>query len=38
MEMYSARMMAIHDLVEESFLCLPKDPNKSVLGMVVIIE
>ena len=32
-ELFSMRMMAVHDLVEEGFLKLPDDPNKSSLGM-----
>ncbi len=33
MEMYSMRMMAVHDLVDNGFLKLPSNPNKSTLGM-----
>ncbi|MBQ5601193.1 MAG: sigma-70 family RNA polymerase sigma factor [Clostridia bacterium] len=35
MELYATRMMAIHDLVEDSFLKLPEDPSKSSLGMSI---
>ena len=32
-EMWAMRMMAVHDLVDNGFLQLPDDPNKSTLGM-----
>jgi len=35
MELYASRLMAIHDLVENSFLSLPEDPSKSSLGMSI---
>jgi len=38
MELYSARMMAIHDLVEQNFLTLPEDPDKSSLGMHIVLK
>ena len=38
MELYSIRMMAIHDLVEENVLKLPEDPSKSSLGMYIILK
>ncbi len=38
MELYAARMMAIHDLVEENVLKLPEEPSKSSLGMHIILK
>ncbi len=38
MEMYAIRMMAVHDLVEENYLELPKEPDKSSLGMHFILS
>ncbi|MBO5227413.1 MAG: hypothetical protein J6B39_00285, partial [Lachnospiraceae bacterium] len=38
MEMYAIRMMAVHDLVEENYLELPKKPDKSSLGMYFILR
>ena len=38
MELYSSRMMAIHDLVEQNFLTLPEDPDKSSLGMHIVLK
>ena len=38
MELYATRMMAIHDLVEENVLKLPKDPSKSSLGMHIFLK
>ena len=38
MELYTIRMMAINDLVEENVLKLPKDTSKSSLGMHIILE
>lgn len=37
-EMYTMRMMAVHDLVENGFLQLPADPKKSTLGMHFILR
>ena len=37
-EMYTMRMMAVHDLVENGFLQLPEDPKKSTLGMHFILD
>ena len=37
-ELFSMRMMAVHDLVEEGFLKLPDYPNKSSLGMFLWID
>lgn len=37
MELYTIRMMAIHDLVDENVLTLPEDPSKSSLGMHIIL-
>ncbi len=37
MELYSTRMMAVHDLVDNGVLKLPEDPGKSSLGMRIII-
>ena len=38
MELYAARMMAIHDLVDENVLNLPEDPSKSSLGMHIFLK
>lgn len=38
MELYAARMMAVHDFVEENVLILPEDTNKSSLGMHIILK
>ena len=38
MELYAARMMAIHDFVEEKVLKLPEDTSKSSLGMHIILK
>ena len=38
MELYSMRMMAIHDLVDENILKLPEDTSKSSLGMHIILK
>lgn len=38
MELYAARMIAIHDLVEENFLKLPEDTSKSSLGMYILLK
>ena len=38
MELYSIRLMAIHDLVEENVLKLPEDTSKSSLGMHIILK
>lgn len=38
MELYSLRMIAIHDLVEKDVLKLPKDPNKSSFGMHMLLK
>ena len=38
MELYQMRMMAIHDLVDSGLLTLPDDPNKSSLGMHIILK
>lgn len=35
MELYTMRMMSVHDLVDNGFLTLPEDPNKSILGMTI---
>lgn len=37
MELYSTRMMAVHDLVDNGVLKLPEDPGKSSLGMRIIL-
>jgi len=37
MEMYTMRMMAVHDLVDNGFLQLPDDPKKSTLGMHLVL-
>ncbi len=37
MELYTTRMMTIHDLVENEYLKLPEDTSKSVLGMHIIL-
>lgn len=37
MELYSIRMMSVHDLVEKDFLKLPADPDKSSLGIHIIL-
>lgn len=31
-------MMAVHDLVDDGFLRVPKDPDKSVLGMYILLK
>ena len=36
-EMYTMRMMAVHDLVDNGFLQLPDDPKKSTLGMYLVL-
>ncbi|MBQ7922539.1 MAG: sigma-70 family RNA polymerase sigma factor [Clostridia bacterium] len=38
MEMISARMMAVHDLVDAGFMQIPEGTGKSVLGMHMIID
>ena len=38
MELYAMRMMAIHDLVDDSILKLPEDPSKSSLGMYIVLK
>ena len=38
MEMFAMRMMAIHDLVDNGTLILPKDPSKSSLGMSILLK
>ena len=38
MELYATRMMAIHDLVEDGVLKLPKDPKNSSYGMHIILN
>ena len=38
MEMFAMRMMAVHDLVDNGFLQLPADPQKSTLGMHFILN
>ena len=38
MELYTIRMMAINDLVEENVLKLPKDTSKSSLGMHIFLN
>ena len=38
MELYAIRMMAIHDLVEDGVLKLPKDPKNSSYGMHIILN
>ena len=38
MELYATRMMAIHDLVDENVLKLPKDTSKSSLGMHIVLK
>ena len=38
MELYSTRMMSIHDLLESKVLVLPEDPGKSTLGMIIILS
>ncbi len=38
MQMLQARMMTIHDLVDNKFLELPADPSKSRLGMHLVFE
>lgn len=38
MELYSARMMAINDLLADGYLTLPNDPNTSTLGMHLILD
>ena len=38
MELFAMRMMAIHDLVDNGILTLPKDPSKSVLGMCIVLR
>ncbi len=38
MELYAARMMAIHDLVEDNVLKLPEDTKKSSLGMHIFLK
>ena len=35
MELYTMRMMSVHDLVDNGFLTLPEDPNKSSFGMTI---
>ena len=35
-ELYNARMMAVHDLVDDGVLKLPEDTSKSSLGMYII--
>lgn len=37
MELYAARMMAVHDFVEDNVLILPEDTNKSSLGMYILV-
>ncbi len=36
--MYSMRMMALHDLVENGYLKLPENPDKSSLGMYLYLK
>jgi hypothetical protein len=38
MEMYSMRMMTIHDLVDKDFLKLPEDTSKSTFGMNILLK
>ena len=38
MELCATRMMAIHDLVDDGFLQVPEDPDKSVLGMYILLK
>lgn len=38
MELYSARMMIIHDFVKDNILKLPEDTSKSSLGMHIILK
>ncbi len=38
MEMFAMRMMAVHDLVDNGTLILPKDPSKSSLGMNILLK
>ena len=38
MEMYSMRMMSVHDLVDDGFLVLPEDTSKSSLGMFLMLN
>ena len=36
--MYSMRMMALHDLVENAYLTLPENPEVSSLGMYLYLK
>ncbi len=38
MEMYKIRMMTVHDLVDTSFITVPEDPQKSNIGMYLIMK
>ena len=38
MELYAMRMMAVHDLVDNGTLRLPKDAGKSSLGMLLFLS
>ncbi len=32
------RMMHIHDLVDDGFITVPEDVNKSALGMYIVLD